>query len=115
MYLETQNKLHRDISYTNVLLQEPGVSRNENQIAWMNKLGLSQIQELREELKCREGLLIDYDYGAPLEMDTNASADPAQLPGEVATEEKTENQKGKGSITNHTPPKVSGSRTVSLF
>jgi serine/threonine protein kinase len=67
MYLETQEKLHRDISYTNILLREPGVESATKATVreeFMESLGLSGIEKLRKELNCREGLLIDFDYGA---------------------------------------------------
>ena len=32
----------------------------------MKQLGLSKIEVLRKQLKCREGLLIDFDYAAEL-------------------------------------------------
>lgn len=32
----------------------------------MQEHGLSEIEELRKRLNCREGLLIDFDYGAAL-------------------------------------------------
>jgi serine/threonine protein kinase len=68
MYLEGKRKLHRDISYTNILLREPedDLVQKEARKQFMMLLGLSEIEELREELRCREGLLIDFDYGAAL-------------------------------------------------
>ncbi len=64
-----------------------------------DQLGLSQIESLRKSLKCREGLLIDYDYAAELV--------PSQKsPGE------------DGGMTTDDPSataNVSGVRTVSLF
>lgn len=73
LYLETKQKLHRDISYTNILLREPGVDSDAKKTVrknFMETLGLSDIEKLREELKCREGLLIDFDYGAPISVET---------------------------------------------
>jgi len=70
MYLETQQKLHRDISYTNVLLREPGPTKTKVRKEFMARLGLSDIEKLREELNCREGLLIDFDYGALISDET---------------------------------------------
>jgi serine/threonine protein kinase len=67
MYLESKQKLHRDISYTNILLREPGVdsaTRTTVRENFIESLGLSDIEKLRKELNCREGLLIDFDYGA---------------------------------------------------
>ena len=97
MYLEAQKKLHRDISYTNILLREPE-SSNEKREGLMKELGLSEIEELRKQLGCREGLLIDYDYGLP------------QIPQNLA-KEATESQNEE---LLEIPPKCSG-RTVSLF
>ena len=37
----------------------------------MESLGLSDIEKLRKDLKCREGLLIDFDYGALISDITN--------------------------------------------
>jgi hypothetical protein len=34
----------------------------------MDHLGLSKIESLRNELKCREGLLIDFDYATALSV-----------------------------------------------
>jgi hypothetical protein len=67
MYLETQEKLHRDISYTNILLWEPGVESATKATVWeefMESLGLSDIEKLWKELNCQEGMLIDFDYRA---------------------------------------------------
>jgi len=69
MYLQGQNKLHRDLSYTKILLQESGGDAEEAQRArdnLMEQLGLLEIETLRKELNCREGLLIDFDYAAEL-------------------------------------------------
>jgi serine/threonine protein kinase len=66
-YLNNKGKLHRDISYTNILLRDPGNNSvvDATRRSYMEGLGLSDIEKLRKELKCREGLLIDFDYGAP--------------------------------------------------
>ena len=71
LYLESCQKIHRDISYTNILLREPELdSESTNKLKirqeLMESLGLSDIVKLRQELSCREGLLIDFDYGASL-------------------------------------------------
>jgi serine/threonine protein kinase len=96
MNLEAQEKVHRDISYTNILLREGGDSDEiQAREDVMNRLGLSEVEELRKRLGCREGLLIDFDYAA-------------SLIGEPTTsEEKT----GEGAPHDFKP--VSGSRTVS--
>ena len=64
-YLDSKENLHRNISYTNILLRE----REANSTAsaairkrYIEDLGLSEIEMLRKELNCREGLLIDFDY-----------------------------------------------------
>ncbi|KAF8336054.1 hypothetical protein F5887DRAFT_1078905 [Amanita rubescens] len=69
MYLETKNKVHRDISYTNILLREPGQDSVEKQLIkdeFKDGLGLTDIESMRKRFKCREGLLIDYDYASEL-------------------------------------------------
>ena len=102
MYLETQKKLHRDISYTNILLREPEPT-NEKRAKLMQELGLSEIETLREELGCREGLLIDYDYGG-LIFEPEMHAEPATQ------------SKGKNKVQEEPEGiKCSGHRTVSLF
>ena len=75
LHLETQKKVHRDISYTNILLRErdtseAGVAARETV---MQRLGLSEIEKLRKSLDCREGLLIDFDYGTSLTGEPTAS------------------------------------------
>ena len=56
MYLETQKKVHRDISYTNILLRERDESDagKTTREATMKVLGLSEIDDLRKRLDCRE-------------------------------------------------------------
>jgi serine/threonine protein kinase len=69
MYLESKRKVHSDISYTNILLREPGVDKPDKKATRdqiMALLGLSEIDKLRKQLGCREGLLIDFDYVSPL-------------------------------------------------
>lgn len=69
MYLESKRKVHRDISYTNILLREPGVDKPDKKAIRdkvMAQLGLSEIDVLRKKLGCREGLLIDFDYASSL-------------------------------------------------
>ena len=76
-YLETLNLVHRDISYTNILLQSQSQDKGngsqlkqDKQCEIMNELGLSDIESLREKLGCREGLLIDFDYASSLDLGT---------------------------------------------
>jgi serine/threonine protein kinase len=69
IFLESQRKVHRDISYTNVLLREPGNNfpkMEKNQKRVMSNLGLAEIEIQRCKFRCREGLLIDFDYGSEL-------------------------------------------------
>jgi serine/threonine protein kinase len=83
MYLESESKLHRDISYTNILLRKSGVdslAKTVNRKKIMDDLELTQIEELRKELNCREGLLIDFDYGTQLQSEETESA-PNKMPG----------------------------------
>jgi len=71
--------VHRDISYTNILLRE--VDDNPLQKGARKKvmtlLGLQDVDQLRQELKCREGLLIDFDYATVL-ADLEAQIDEAR-------------------------------------
>jgi serine/threonine protein kinase len=71
-YLESKNLVHRDISFTNILLRSPNrggdsQSKIEKRREIMDELGLSQIEEFRVKLNCREGLLIDFDYASLLD------------------------------------------------
>ena len=71
MYLTAQENIHHNISYTNILIWEvdDDLSKKASLEARkyiMNLLGLSEIESLQNELKCWEGLLIDFDYGAVL-------------------------------------------------
>jgi hypothetical protein len=67
LYLESHQKVHRDISYTNILLRDPEVDSTDSiREELMTSLDLSDIVKLRHDLDCREGLLIDFDYGASL-------------------------------------------------
>jgi serine/threonine protein kinase len=85
LHLETEKKVHRDISYTNILLRErddsvAGKAARENV---MDKLGLSEIEKLRTRLNCREGLLIDFDYAAVLVEESNASEEKKSEVGDL--------------------------------
>ena len=60
----------------NVLLREPGTNTNNvaEIRAWLSRsLKLASIDEHRKELGCREGLLIDLDYGADLLEDASGN------------------------------------------
>lgn len=69
-YLESRNLIHRDISYTNILIRsrEDGnldsAQKDEQRHKLMDELGLSEIEDVRKKLCCREGLLIDFDYAS---------------------------------------------------
>jgi hypothetical protein len=84
----------------------------------MDLLGLSEIESLRNELKCREGLLIDFDYGAALsflESKLALAGSEHKLDG-VKMNMQQEEGKGKG-IDKGVPlggptPDASGTRTV---
>ena len=74
-YLESQNLVHRDISYTNILLRSPDKdfdteAERIKRLEIMTELGLSDIETLRRKLGCREGLLIDFDYASFLDSKT---------------------------------------------
>ena len=119
MYLETKNKVHRDISYTNVLLREPGqesVAKQSIKDEFKDEFDLVEIESLRKSLKCREGLLIDYDYASELspqkdkdsqgEGDGNKTAYASEL-----SSHKDKDSQGEGDGVKN----ASGVRTVSLF
>ena len=112
MYLESKNKVHRDISYTNILLREPGEDEQAYRLQLMGQLGLSEIEKHRNDLGCREGLLIDYDYGA--ELLEQVAVDDEKRKGKE--KEMAEGPGGPDALSNSKPQaKVSGGRTVSLF
>jgi len=96
VYLKGQNKLHRDLSYMNILLRESGGDAEEAQRArdnLMERLGLSEIETLQKELNCREGLLIDFDYAAELGQ---PQEEMTSCPGDQEQEgEKVEDKKAK--------------------
>jgi len=69
----------------------------------MKDFGLADIEGLRKQMTCREGLLIDYDYAAVL----------ADSEGESEGEEDEElGEESKAFDPHH---KLSGGRTVSLY
>ena len=116
LYLETRKKVHRDISYTNVLLREPG-SDSPGKMAvrekFLRDFDLSDIEDLRKEMKCREGLLIDYDYATDL-------ADSEVFGKEATDVEGDSEHLGKDTqkqVNNQDPEQkaASGGRTVSFF
>jgi len=120
MYLEGRRKLHRDISYTNILLRESGGDAKEiqslqNQI--IAKLELSQVEELRKEYKCRGGLLIDYDYGVDMgsedvKEDVIAQGEEDAPDEEDATDEEESGMHTCLQVSMKYLEKVSGLRTV---
>jgi hypothetical protein len=81
---------------------------NEKRAMLMEKMGLSEIEKLRVELGCREGLLIDYDYGGLIsEPETNAEPAIQLIQGKG---------KGKAKVEEEAEEiKCSGHRTVHLF
>ena len=122
LYLESKQKLHRDISYTNILLREQGKD-SEGKVKIRQELekhlGLTDIEKTRQKLNCREGLLIDFDYAtgidqlwkgkepqrkqmSPMEKDP---ANEKEGQEEAAEEEAKEEGAGKAEP-------VSGIRTV---
>lgn len=129
IYLESQQKIHRDISYTNVLLREPGhnsLDMEENRKQVMKELGLAEIEIQRHKLKCREGLLIDFDYGgevAVAQSQKETERNQPQTTQEDEQEQAREQQDGEddgddgeGSTIGHCANEVdSGVRTVGPF
>jgi hypothetical protein len=100
----------------------------------MALLGLQEIDELREELKCREGLFIDFDYAAALvdlevQIDEVQNVEPQSENEEEEEEEEeevvvvVEDNEGDGDEQEEEPhiietsgvapaPDPSGARTV---
>lgn len=90
----------------------------------MEKLGLSEIEDLRNELNCREGLLIDFDYADSLiQLDSNmVVAEPNWTDHTKPEKEVEENESDKEESDKETnnktdskvflPPTVYGARTV---
>jgi hypothetical protein len=123
-YLESKNLVHRDISYSNILLRKSDgsdagkLAREEN----AGKLGLSDVEKLRSQLKCREGLLIDFDYACEIKEDQSFSEESNQ--GEESDQSLSEetNQGEKLDQSSEIKPtsgsnveRASGVRTVSKF
>jgi hypothetical protein len=52
----------------------------------MQQLGLSEIEKQRKRLNCREGLLIDFDYGTVLAGEQTASDEEETNSGEKQEE-----------------------------
>jgi serine/threonine protein kinase len=111
IFLELQRKVHRDIPYTNILLREPGNNSpkmEENRKQVMSNLGLAEIEIQRRKFRCREGLLIDFDYGSELAV--------AQSQETEQNEEDSEEDKEDGSTIRHCANKNdSGVRMVGPF
>ena len=103
IFLESHQKVHHDILYTNVLLREPRKNLPEmkaNQEQVLNNLGLAEIEIQCHKLKCREQLLIDFDYGGKLavaqsqeEIEQNQ---PKQEQAREQWEEEDELEDGEG-------------------
>jgi serine/threonine protein kinase len=117
MYLESKGKVHRDISYTNILLREPGKDTPEKKATRdmiIAKLGLSEIDELRKELGCREGLLIDFDYASTLvELIMQLKSETSQEGSRAGPAQDVKEDEGNKVHPNEPQLKVSGARTVS--
>lgn len=138
-YLESRNLVHRDISYTNILLRHTGKDSIEKQAKRreiMDELGLSEIESLRNSLNCREGLLIDFDYASSLEpnaetgqtgasassLDLNAETDQTgasnvnESQGESREDfELVDDEENSKTVIQPTAKRLSGARTVSYF
>jgi len=71
---ESKQTIHRDISYTNVLLRTLGPDSQEKK-EWQAKItetfGLSEIENLQAQYSSQEGLLIDFDYASRLAQSEN--------------------------------------------
>jgi hypothetical protein len=125
--LETEGRVHRDISYTNILLREPELGpsdsscrsdspsdsscRSDIRQKFIKEFGLSEIEELRRLTRCREGLLIDYDYATFL-ADVGSANEETTVEGESEDLGKDKPSQGNNLDPRQNP---SGGRTVSLF
>jgi len=78
----------------------------------MKDFDLSSIEDLRKQMKCREGLLIDYDYANDLADLEGASKEETVVEGEYEDQGK-DAQSEKSNLDPEQKP--SGGRTVSLF
>jgi serine/threonine protein kinase len=108
-YLESENLVHRDISYTNILLRSQGKdtkAKQEKRREIMDQLGLSNIESLRNSLNCREGLLIDFDYASSLDVETRTGKADASNVNESRGESQVEHQ---GSIQSSSQGSGQGS------
>ena len=114
--METRKKVHRDISYTNILLRDPGPDppgRMTVREKFIKDFDLSSIEDLRKEIKCREGLLIDYDYASVVADSEGASKETTVVEGE--SEDLGKEDLGRDTQRRVNVLKLSGGRTVSLF
>lgn len=98
-YLESQNLVHRDISYTNILLRSPNSEedsklKSDKRREIVKELGLSEIDEIRRELNCREGLLIDFDYAAVIDVKKTSDQADACTVNETLGESQVESVEG---------------------
>jgi hypothetical protein len=115
VYFESHRKLHRNVSYTNVLLREPGINSTkmeESRKQIIERLGLTDLETQRHKLKCREGLLVDFDYGGEL-----MEQDKEEGKGSKGSEEDEEDEE-ESTIqhpTNNPEGNDSGVRTVYSF
>ncbi|KAF8075033.1 hypothetical protein FPV67DRAFT_1475788 [Lyophyllum atratum] len=85
-YLEGMQRVHRDISYSNILLREPEDNVQEAEVVnWHGDAAMNvDLERLRKALKCRRGLVIDFNYAAMfnselLEADTYSQQRPASI------------------------------------
>ena len=73
----------------------------------MKDFDLSGIEDLRKQFKCREGLLIDYDYATDL-----GEGESGDIEGLGDIEGSQDDKQGEDSLLNQNP---SGGRTVGVF
>ena len=85
----------------------------------MHGLGLDEIEELRQRLDCREGLLIDFDYGATLSGEkpaSNKETSSGEKQGSIFDSRHVDILSGEEAASNKETEqhiKQSGARTVS--
>ena len=90
----------------------------------MKDFGLDNIESLRKQIKCREGLLIDYDYASVLAHSEGVNMETTMAEGESGgrdsglierSQDEEGGELGEKSKAFNPPHKLSGGQTVSLY
>ena len=120
MCLESKLLVHRDISYTNVLLRHPGEDSQEKHASRekvIEQFDLTRIEKLRKQYKCREGLLVDFDYAARLvQLEDGHSENTASVKNHSGNkgDKDPSASVGRGDAKEENGHKATGLRTVRL-